>query len=143
MGERDPRLLDLRAWIKERLIDELSPGPFGMNREEPTPIDVPYFASLTRGTSCRLCPTLRPTLIAVREALETARRFYQQGADGFAIFDMNLFQRFPLERAVWQQLARREDLDAIQRGATIRIHTLQLARLGGLVVDKYSPRWAY
>ena len=100
-------------------------------------------ASLTRGTSCRLCPTLRPTLIAVREALETARRFYQQGADGFAIFDMNLFQRFPLERDVWQQLARREDLDAIQGGATIRIHTLQLARLGGLVVDKYSPRWAY
>src|SRR5262249_35313361 len=41
--------LDLRTWIKERLLDELSPGPFGMNREEPTPIDVPYFASLTRG----------------------------------------------------------------------------------------------
>ena len=135
--------LNLGAWIKERLIDELSPGPFGMNREEPTPIEVPYFASLTRGSACRLVPTLRPTLVPVREALETARRFYEQGADGFAVFDMNLFQRFPLEWAIWQQLARREELDAIQRGATVRVNTLQLTRLGGLVVDRYSPRWAY
>jgi hypothetical protein len=135
--------LDLRGWIREGLIDELSPGPFGMNREEPTPIEVPYFASLKAGTSCRLCPTLRPTLIKPDEVLRTVDIFYRQGATGFAIFDMNLFQRFPLEWGLWQQLARREELPSIMRSASVRHNLLQIVKLGGLVVDKYSPRWAY
>ena len=135
--------LDLRTWVSQGLIDELSPGPFGMNREEPTPIEVPYFASLTKATACRLCPTLRPSLIKARQAIPAAQRFYQEGADGFAIFDMNLYQRFPVEWAVWQQLGRKQELDTILRGARMDLNTWQLTSVGGTVVDKYSPRWAY
>jgi hypothetical protein len=135
--------LDLAGWVREGLIDELSPGPFGMNREEPTLIELPYFSQLTKGSRCRLCPTLRPTLVKVDEAMPTALDFYQKGANGFAVFDMNLFQRFPMEWAVWQQLGRKDELQEIIRSVNLKPTTLQLRTLGGLVVDKYSPRWAY
>src|SRR5207247_3240770 len=115
--------LDLKGWVGQALIDELSPGPFGMNREEPTRVEVPYFASLTKGSACRLCPTLRPSLIKGRQALPEALRLYREGADGFAIFDMDVFQRFPVEWGVWQQLGRRQELETILRVARMDLNT--------------------
>ncbi len=87
--------LDLETWIAQGLVDRLT--PYGITRLM-HPVDVPYYAKLTQNTSCHLWPHLPAGSIKSRtltmcstaaECRQKALEYYEAGAEGLAIWDMD------------------------------------------------------
>jgi hypothetical protein len=134
--------IDAAAWVREGIIDRLSPSPFSMIRSE-APIDIDYYSRITRGTSCLLSPTLRPSWLRLPDVVPLARKFYAAGASELIIFDVNLHHQFPTEWRVWQLVGRKDELPEIEKRLRFEHTASEITRLNNLVVDKYSPLWAW
>jgi len=134
--------LDPSTWAKEKIIDRLSPSPFNTIRSQ-APIDIEYFARITRGTSCRLSPTMRPSWLEVPQVLPLARSFYRAGASELIIFDVNLHHQNPSEWRLWQLIGKRDELSEIEKRLKLDIATIEITKLDHMVIDKYPPLWAF
>ncbi|MCI0624892.1 MAG: family 10 glycosylhydrolase [Acidobacteria bacterium] len=134
--------IDAETWAKEGIIDRLSPSPFSTIRSQ-ADVDIEYFGRLTRGTRCRLSPTLRPSWLKVSQVMPLSRSFYDAGAEELIIFDVNLHHQYPTEWRLWQLLGRKEELAQLERQVDLSLTASEITKLNDIVVDKYSPLWAF
>ena len=129
---------DVETWVREGLIDTLIPYPW---REKD--IDVAYFAGITGGTSVSLRPEIMPRSMPPEQFRRHALDFYDKGAEGFCFWDT---EGRHLRRAEWsmmQRLGHRNDLAGWNDGEGEFFRSIKLRSLGGYVMDKYPPLWAY
>ena len=99
LGVRVPQTLDechnlgydIPTWIRSELIDYVAPCDFHCSD-----FNAPYeeFAALTRGSQCRLYPTVHPPMLARIDKLmrpenyrALAHTMYAAGADGISVFN--------------------------------------------------------
>ena len=87
--------LDLKTWIQEGLVDNLTPMGFSHGGKE---VDFGFYTGLVEGTQCRFCPHL-PVNKEIRDGAyydceirasgvrEWALRYFQNGADGLCLWD--------------------------------------------------------
>ena len=87
--------LDLKTWIEEGLVDNLTPMGFSHGGKE---VDFAFYRGLTQGTGCRFFPHLpyskelrdgrvygtEPKIPAMRDY---ALRYLENGADGLCLWD--------------------------------------------------------
>ena len=83
--------LDVEGWIAEGLLDRLT--PYGISRAMDF-VDLPYHMNITKGTSCSFWPHLPvvPSMsVCQTAALARAKalEYYDDGAQGLAIWDLN------------------------------------------------------
>ena len=80
--------LDPETWIKEKLVDALTPMGFSHTSGE---VEMDYYVKLTKGTKCRLYPfhplSGRGERRTAANCRAIALKFYQAGADGLVIWD--------------------------------------------------------
>ena len=83
--------LDVETWVNQGLVDQLSPiiGHFGNVQ----PLDIPYYGSLARAAKVRVYPCIIAwnlmewTSGKPEDLCRLVTRWYQQGADGVAVWD--------------------------------------------------------
>ena len=171
--------LDLRTWIAEGLVDELIPYPDGHGDRhiffdnariwcaDPPRHEIPlgYWASLTKGTPCKLCPAIMPRSMPSREYRRRAMRCYEAGADGLFFWDA--YGRNVLT-AQWRTLRRLGHVEELLWTRTYEelagerpwsgrdpqipelsfifddpeVKTVKLKRLGGFTMDRYPADWS-
>ena len=134
--------IDAETWAKEGIIDRLSPSPFSTIRSQ-ADIDIEYFARVTRGTRCRLSPTLRPSWLKPRQVMPLSRSFYTAGAEELIIFDVNLHHQYATEWRLWQLLGRKDDLSQLEKQVDLSLSAFEITKLDDIVIDKYPPLWAF
>jgi len=80
--------LDVERWVKEGLIDKISIFPLAFHTDTSKPVDMNWFASITKGTKVEVYPLMIGwRLSSYEEAIGTARKFYQDGAKGLLFWD--------------------------------------------------------
>jgi hypothetical protein len=96
--------LDLPLWIRDGLVDMLSPMGFSHGGKE---VDLAWYRDLTLGTACRFCPHLpcgHDVWQAADDPVEAlhgrARRYYAHGAEGLSIWDSFHYDT----HATWRRL---------------------------------------
>jgi hypothetical protein len=130
--------LDVPTWIKEGLVDNLVSYPW--RNEE---IDAAYFGALTRGTKVRYYAEIMPRQMPPETYRQRALAYYAAGADGLSFWDTN--GRFPRKQewSMIRRLGHRDQLAGWDDGAGDFFRTVTLRTVGGYVLDKYPPHWAY
>ena len=144
--------LDVRRWVREGLVDILCPYPFADYPEwwlaqGTIDTDVAYFASLVKGTPCKLVPmwlSNRHRGGWVREHVRTneyftkAIRDYAAGADGLTSWDhLGLDAMFTADR--WLRLGHKEQLAKWAEHDLPLPPFQRLTRLGGATVRRLPP----
>jgi hypothetical protein len=139
--------MDCRGWAREGLVQVFCPYPYGRTAVKRA-VKVPPWTAALRGTNALLCPVLNRMTYAPagqpetpRMILDRAERWLKEGADGFAVWDLDsnmvkpLYRRFACEiasaagrrrlRAVFRRWPRRQVINV----------------LDGITVDRYHPGW--
>ena len=130
--------LDVPAWVEGGLIDNLISYPW---RDEE--IDVGYFGQLTAGSPVQYYPEIMPRTMPAEDFRVRALQYYAAGADGLCFWDTNgRHQRFK-EWSMIRRLGHRDRLASWDDGDGILYRTVPLRSVGGYVLDKYPPHWAY
>ena len=130
--------LDVPAWVEGGLIDNLISYPW---RDEE--IDVGYFAQLTRGSAVKYYPEIMPRTMPPDAFRERAIENYGAGADGLCFWDTNGRHQRLKEWSMVRRLGHREQLASWDDGEGTLHRTVPLRSVGGYVLDKYPPHWAY
>ena len=130
--------LDLAAWVKKGLVDNLISYPW-QNLE----IDVPYFVGLTRGTGVSYYNEVMPRRMPPEEYRQRAMADYAAGVDGLCFWDTNGRDRFKKEYSMIRRLGHRDELAGWDDGDGEFFTTRRMLSVGGYVLDKYPPHWAY
>lgn len=130
--------LDVPAWVEQGLIDNLIPYPW---RDEE--IDVDYFARLTGDSPVRYYPEIMPRTMPPEEFRVRALENYAAGADGLCFWDTNGRHQRLKEWSMVRRLGHREQLEQWDDGEGSLHRTVRLRSVGGYVLDKYPPHWAY
>lgn len=132
--------LDVEAWVKEGLIDNLIPYPSndGHSFDE---TDMHYYASVTKGTKCKLFPNLMPRRIPPGEFRKRALAYYDAGADGLFFWDTNFRHD---TTSMWATIRRLGHVNELKALAASGKHeeeprTMKLLKLGGYAMTGYSP----
>jgi len=132
--------MDVEAWVKEGLIDNLIPYPSndGHSFDE---TDMHYHASITRGTECKLYPNLMPRRIPPKEIRKRALAYYDSGADGLFFWDTNSRHDTTSMWATIRRLGHVDELRALVASAKEEEEprTIELLKLGGYIMTGYSP----
>ncbi len=144
--------LDVPLWVREGLVDILCPYPFADYPEwwlaqGNIETDVEYFASLVKGTACKLVPmwlSNRHRQSWVREHVRTneyftkAIRDYAAGADGLTAWDcLGLDAMFTADR--WLRLGHKERLTEWAQHDVPLPPFQRLTRFGGATVRRFPP----
>jgi len=131
--------LDLEGWIKEGLLDHLSPYPYGRAKTE-RKIETDFFRRITKGTACKLYPNVMPRHMPSAEYREKGKFYYDEGADGLLFWDT--YQRHDAS-SQWETMRRmghvEELLAAGDNNGEPEPKTIPLLRLGGHHMHRYSP----
>ena len=130
--------LDVPAWIEQGLIDNLISYPW-----RDWEIDTAYFAQLTRGTMVKYYPEIMPRTMAPETYRQRAMENYEAGAEGLCFWDTNGRHQRLKEWSMITRLGHREELETLDDGAGRLYRTVPLRSVGGYVLDKYPPHWAY
>ena len=130
--------LDVPTWVEQGLIDNLISYPW---RDEE--IDVDYFAQLTRSSSVRYCPEIMPRTMPPATFRDRALEYYAAGADGLCFWDTNGRHQRLKEWSMVRRLGHRDQLAEFDDGDGRLYRTVPLRSVGGYVLDKYPPHWAY
>ena len=132
--------LDLKTWIREGLVDNLTPMGFSHGGRE---VDLAYYCGLTKNTPCRFCPHLpyqkefrdgkvydvEPKISTIRDY---ALRYYEQGAEGLAVWDSGGLDCKTALGPFMRRLGHIDELraDAGRREADDEPNRIRLTRLG-------------
>ena len=130
--------LDVPVWVEEGLIDNLISYPW---RNED--IDVEYFGRLTQGTPVKYYPEVMPRRMSPEEYRQRALQYYAAGADGLCFWDTNGRDPYKKEWSMIRRLGHWKDLAQWDDGEGMFFRSLKLRSVGGYVVDRYPPHWAY
>jgi len=105
--------LDLETWVKEGLVDRLV--PWGTVRGMPA-VDLKYYRELTEGTTVTFWPHLPVTGDGwgwpPMEYRKEAVKYYDAGAEGLAIWDLNFFDSFSVLGPLFRRLGHIEEMRA-------------------------------
>ena len=141
-NESENRLagLDLETWIREGLLDHLSPYPYGRAKTV-MDIEVDFYRRITQGSQCKLYPNVMPRHMPAREYREMAKFYYDEGADGLLFWDT--YQRHDAS-SQWETIRRLGHVDEIgeaiaNTGQREEPKTIPLLRLAGHHMHRYSP----
>ena len=130
--------LDVPAWVEQGLIDNLISYPW---RDEK--IDVDYFGQLTANSPVQYYPEIMPRTMPPEAFRVRALQYYGAGADGLCFWDTNgRYQRLK-EWSMIRRLGHRARLESWDDGDGRLFRTVPLRSVGGYVLDKYPPHWAY
>jgi hypothetical protein len=130
--------LDVPAWIEQGLIDNLISYPW-QDRE----IDTEHFAQLTRGTPVKYYPEIMPRTMPPETYRRRALENYETGADGLCFWDTNGRHQRLKEWSMVSRLGHRDALGGMDDGDGRLYRSVPLRSVGGYVLDKYPPHWAY
>ena len=130
--------LDVPAWVEQGLIDNLIPYPW---RDDE--IDVGYFAQLTMNSPVQYYPEVMPRTMPPEEFRVRAIENYAAGADGLCFWDTNGRHQRLKEWSMVRRLGHRQLLERWDDGEGRLHRTVPLLSVGGYVLDKYPPHWAY
>ena len=130
--------LDVPAWVEQGLIDNLISYPW---RDEE--IDVDYFAQLTSSSSVQYYPEVMPRTMPPETFRSRALQNYAAGADGLCFWDTNGRHQRLKEWSMIRRLGHRDQLAEWDDGDGRLYRTVPLRSVGGYVLDKYPPHWAY
>jgi len=130
--------LDVPAWVERGLIDNLISYPW---RDEA--IDIDYYAQLTRGSSVLYYPEIMPRTMPPETFRRRAIENYAAGADGLCFWDTNGRHQRLKEWSMIRRLGHRDKLESWDDGEGRLHRTVPLRSVGGYVLDKYPPHWAY
>ena len=141
---------DVPQWVREGLVDVLLPYPWTDYPDRWlaqgfVDVDVKYFASLVRGTGCKLYPMWlagiwrqhwTPEHVRMNEYFTRAMRDYADGADGISAWDeVGLAFAFTADR--WLRLGHRDRLAEWAAGDFPLPPKLRFTRLAGATPDRY------
>jgi len=141
---------DVERWVREGLVDVLCPYPWcdypdRWLAQGFVEVDVPYFARLVRGTSCKLYPMWlagvwrthwTPVHVRMNEYFDKAMRDYAAGADGISAWDwVGLQFSFMADR--WLRLGHREELKEWAAADFPLPPKVRFTKYGGLTPDRY------
>ncbi len=130
--------LDVPAWVEQGLIDNLISYPW---RDEE--IDVEYFAQITGNSQVRYYPEIMPRTMPPEAFRVRALENYAAGADGLCFWDTNGRHQRLQEWSMVRRLGHRDQLESWDDGEGQLYRTVPLRSVGGYVLDKYPPHWAY
>lgn len=130
--------LDVPAWVDRGLIDNLISYPW---RDEE--IDVDYFAQLTGNKPVKYYPEIMPRTMPPEEFRRRALENYAAGADGLCFWDTNGRHQRLREWSMIRRLGHLEQLANWDDGDGRLYRNVPLRSVGGYVLDKYPPHWAY
>ena len=130
--------LDVPTWIEEGLIDNLISYPW--RDVEP---DVAYFGSLTKGTPVKFYPEVMPRRMPPEEYRLRGIENYAAGADGMCFWDTNGRDQMRKEWSMLRRLGHKDDLAGWDDGEGKFWRSRKMISVGGYVLDKYPPHWAF
>lgn len=130
--------LDVAAWVRDGLVDNIISYPW-----QNLDTDVPYFVGLTRGTGVTYYNEVMPRRMSPEEYRQRAIEDYAAGVDGLCFWDTNFRDRFKREYSMIRRLGHRDELAGWDDGEGEFFTTRKLLSVGGYVMDKYPPLWAY
>lgn len=130
--------LDVPAWVEQGLTDNLISYPW---RDEE--IDVDYFGLLTANSPVQYYPEIMPRTMPPEEFRVRALQYYGAGADGLCFWDTNGRHQRLKEWSIIRRLGHKELLAEWDDGDGQLFRTVPLRSVGGYVLDKYPPHWAY
>ena len=141
-NESENRLagLDLETWIREGLLDHLSPYPYGRAKTV-LDIETGFFRRITQGMQCKLYPNVMPRHMPAGEYRKMAQFYYEEGADGLLFWDT--YQRHD-GSSQWETIRRLGHLEDLPRAIAEgkkrdEPRTVPLLRLAGHHMHRYSP----
>ena len=131
--------LDLEGWIREGLLDHLSPYPYGRAKTV-LEIEMEFFRRITAGTACKLYPNVMPRHMPSAEYREKGKYYYDEGADGLLFWDT--YQRHDAS-SQWETMRRMGHVEELSESRDSNGEpepkTIPLLRLGGHHMHRYSP----
>ena len=130
--------LDLPAWIEQGLIDNLISYPW-----RDAEIDVDYFVQLTGDTPVNYYPDILPRAMSPAAYRSRALDSYAAGADGLCFWDTDGRHQRLKEWSMLRRLGHRDQLADWDDGESFYYRSVPLRSVGGYVLDKYPPHWAY
>ena len=140
--ESDNRLagLDLETWIREGLLDHLSPYPYGRSKT-PVGIETAFFRSIAQGTACKVYPNVMPRHMPSSEYRKLAKFYYDEGADGLLFWDTYQRHDGSSQWETMRRLGHREELAQVLTENEPREEPKlrPLLRLAGHHMHRYSP----
>ena len=140
--ESDNRLagLDLKTWIREGLLDHLSPYPYGRSKT-PVVIETAFFRRIAKGTACKVYPNVMPRFLPSSEYRKLAQFYYDEGADGLLFWDTYQRHDGSSQWETVQRLGHREELAQVLAENEPREEPKlrPLLRLAGHHMHRYSP----
>ena len=130
--------LDVEAWVKGGLIDNLIPYPCHADHS-PEEIDMKYYASITRDSRCGLYPNVMPRQMPPEEFRRKALAYYEAGADGLFFWDTNARHD---TTSMWATVRRLGHMDELKAWAMEGKHgeeprLIKLLKLGGYTMQRY------
>jgi hypothetical protein len=130
--------LDVPTWVDEGLVDMLIAYPW-----RDAEIDVAYFGRLTAGTPVSFCPEVMPRRMSPEEYRRRAISNYADGADGLCFWDTYNRNAYRKEYSMVRRLGHKDELAGWDDGSGDYYRSRKLLSVGGYVLDKYPPHWAY
>ncbi len=130
--------LDVPAWVEQGLIDNLISYPW---RDEE--IDVEHFAQITGNSPVMYYPEIMPRTMPPEDFRVRALENYAAGADGLCFWDTNGRHQRLKEWSMIRRLGHRDQLKNWDDGEGSLYRIVPLRSVGGYVLDKYPPHWAY
>ena len=130
--------LDVPAWVAQGLIDNLISYPW---RDEE--IDVEHFTQITGNSPVMYYPEIMPRTMPPEDFRVRALENYAAGADGLCFWDTNGRHQRLKEWSMIRRLGHRDQLENWDDGEGSLYRTVPLRSVGGYVLDKYPPHWAY
>ena len=130
--------LDVPTWVEEGLIDNLISYPW--QDIEP---DAAYFGSLTKATPVSYYPEVMPRRMSPEEYRLRGIANYEAGADGMCFWDTNGRDLMRKEWSMLRRMGHRDDLADWDDGEGEFWRSRKMISVGGYVLDKYPPHWAF
>jgi len=80
--------LDVERWVKEGLVDKIGIFPAAFHTDTSKPVDLAWFAKITKGTKTGFYPMMIGwRMSSYEEAMTNAKKAYDSGAEGLIFWD--------------------------------------------------------
>jgi len=133
--------LDIRRWIRERLVDIVCPYRFGFDARDHMKLDLDFFCEAVKGSGVLLLPHIRTWADNVDAMMANALQYCRWPIDGFSVWDAKPVD--PMQRRAIEGLATQEGIcdaiEALKRGPKHR--SIITVGSDGALLNKYSWGW--
>jgi hypothetical protein len=144
--------IDVEAFVREGLVDEIVARDILYASWEDTKADVPFFTRITKGTKCKFNVMLGSAASSYRalggsgsvpDAYATrAGELYRQGVDGLAFWDMHYQEKYTATWSTMRRLGHADELMS-QDFKSPKVRSIALKTVGGIDVSFRHDAWYY